>query len=99
MLGQLLAKVIGTQNERELKRLHPLVAEINALEPSITPLSDEQLRAKTDEFRARLADGATLVDLLPEAFAVVRETGRRVRNMRQFAVRVRNHSHGRTLAW
>ena len=57
MIGQLLAKVIGTQNEREIKRLRPLVAEINALEPTIRPLTDEQLRAKTPEFRQRFANG------------------------------------------
>src|SRR5918996_547510 len=88
MIGQLLAKVIGTQNERELKRLRPLVAEINALEPSVQPLTDEQLRAKTTEFRTRLTDGAALDDLLPEAFAVVREAGRRVLNMRHFDVQL-----------
>ena len=60
MIGQLLAKVIGTQNEREIKRLRPLVAEINALEPTIKPLTDEQLRAKTTEFRQRFADGEML---------------------------------------
>jgi len=88
MLGQLLAKVIGTQNERELKRLMPLVGRINALEPSIAPLTDEQLRAKTAEFRKRLADNDTVDDLLPEAFAVVREAGRRVLNMRHFDVQL-----------
>src|SRR5918993_6128438 len=88
MLGTLLAKVIGTQNERELKRLRPLVDQVNALEASIKPLSDEQLRAKTDEFRARLAKGETLDDLMPEAFAVVREAGRRVLNMRHFDVQI-----------
>jgi preprotein translocase subunit SecA len=88
MLDTLLAKVVGTQNERELKRLRPLVAEIGALEPSIQALSDEQLRAKTAEFRARLAAGETLDDLLVEAFAVVRETGRRVLNMRHFDVQL-----------
>jgi preprotein translocase subunit SecA len=88
MIGQLLAKVIGTQNERELKRLRPLVADINALEPSIQPLTDEQLRGKTDEFRKRIANGETLDDLLPEAFAVVREGGRRVLNMRHFDVQL-----------
>src|SRR5688572_342720 len=88
MIGQLLAKVIGTQNERELKRLRPLVAEISALEPSIQPLTDERLRGKTDEFRKRIADGAALEDLLPEAFAVVREAGRRVLNMRHFDVQL-----------
>src|SRR5687767_1689632 len=88
MIGQLLAKVIGTQNEREIKRLRPLVAEINALEPSIQPLTDEQLRAKTVEFRQRLAEGATIDDLLPEAFAVVREAGWRVLKMRHFDVQL-----------
>src|ERR671921_2913595 len=88
MLGTLLAKVMGTQDERELKRLRPLVEQVNALEASIKPLSDEQLRAKTDEFRARLAKGETLDDLMPEAFAVVREAGRRVLNMRHFDVQL-----------
>ena len=88
MIGQLLAKVIGTQNEREIKRLRPRVIEINALEPTIQVLTDEQLRAKTVEFRQRVADGATPDDLLPEAFAVVREAGRRVLNMRHFDVQL-----------
>src|SRR5205085_7792440 len=88
MLDTLLAKVVGTQNERELKRLRPLVGEIGALEASIQSLSDEQLRAKTAEFRARLVQGETLDDLLPEAFAVVREAGRRVLNMRHFDVQL-----------
>ena len=88
MLGTLLAKVIGTQNERELKRLRPLVEQVNAFEPSLTALSDEQLRAKTAEFRERLATGETLSDLMPEAFAVVRETGRRVLSMRHFDVQL-----------
>ncbi len=88
MLGTLLAKVIGTQNDRELKRLRPLVDEVNALEPSIKALTDEQLRAKTPEFRERVAKGETLNDLMPEAFAVVREAGRRVLNMRHFDVQI-----------
>ena len=88
MLGTLLAKVFGTQNERELKAIRPLVDQINALEASIEGLSDEQLRAKTAEFRLRVADGATVDDLLPEAFAVVREAGRRVLNMRHFDVQL-----------
>ena len=88
MLGTLLAKVIGTQNERELKRLRPLVEQVNALEPSLKALTDEQLRAKTAEFRERLAKGDTLADLMPEAFAVVREAGRRVLNMRHFDVQI-----------
>jgi len=88
MIGQLLAKVIGTQNEREIKRLRPTVAAINALESQIQTLSDEQLREKTDEFRRRVADGTPLDDLLPEAFAVVREAGKRVLNMRHFDVQL-----------
>ena len=88
MIGQLLAKVVGTQNEREIKRLRPRVAEIGALEPSVQTLTDEQLRAKTEEFRKRVADGTTLDAMLPEAFAVVREAGRRVLNMRHFDVQL-----------
>jgi preprotein translocase subunit SecA len=88
MIGQLLAKVIGTQNEREIKRLRPRVAEINAFEPSLKALSDEQLRGKTSEFRARVANGESLDDLLPEVFAVVREAGWRVLRMRHFDVQL-----------
>ncbi|HVH27275.1 MAG TPA: preprotein translocase subunit SecA [Vicinamibacterales bacterium] len=88
MLDTLLAKVVGTQNERELKRLRPLVAEIGALEAAIHALTDEQLRAKTVEFRSRIAEGETLDDLLVEAFAVVREAGLRVLNMRHFDVQL-----------
>src|SRR5687767_1449065 len=88
MIGQLLAKVIGTQNEREIKRLLPRVAEITALEPRIQALTDEQLRDKTTEFRKRIADGESIDDLLVEAFAVVREAGRRVLNMRHFDVQL-----------
>src|SRR6187200_1212912 len=88
MFGQILTKIVGTQNDRELKRLRPRVAEINALEPSIKALSDEQLRGKTVEFRTRLANGETLDDLLPEAFAVVREAGKRVMHMRHYDVQL-----------
>jgi len=88
MIQQLLAKIVGTQNERELKRMRPIVERINALEPAVTSLSDEQLRAKTAEFRERLGRGEPLDDLLPEAFAVVREAGRRVLNMRHFDVQL-----------
>ena len=84
----ILAKIVGTQNQRELKRLRPLIAEINALEPSTQALDDEQLRAKTAEFRQRLAAGTELDDLLPEAFAAVREAGRRTLNMRHFDVQL-----------
>src|SRR6058998_3687576 len=88
MLQTLLAKVVGTQNERELKRLRPIVGEVNAFEPSIQALTDEQLRAKTPKFRERLAHGLALDDLLPEVFAVVREAGRRTLNMRHFDVQL-----------
>jgi preprotein translocase subunit SecA len=88
IVDTLLAKVIGTQNERDLKRLRPMVAEINAKEPEIETLSDERLRGKTTEFRQRLANGEALDDLLPEAFAVVREAGRRVLKMRHFDVQL-----------
>src|SRR5678815_1819095 len=88
MLQTILAKVIGTQNERDLKKLRPIVAQVDALEGSIKPLSDEALRGKTAEFRARIANGELLDDLLPEAFAVVREAGRRVLNMRHFDVQL-----------
>jgi preprotein translocase subunit SecA len=88
MIQKLLAKVIGTQNDRELKRLAPIVDEVNAFEPTIQALTDEQLKSKTAEFRERLTKGETLDDLLPEAFAVVREAGRRVLNMRHFDVQL-----------
>jgi preprotein translocase subunit SecA len=88
IIDTILAKVIGTQNERELKRIRPFIAEINAKEPDIQALTDEQLRAKTVEFRHQLAQGQTLDDLLPEAFAVVREAGRRTLNMRHFDVQL-----------
>jgi preprotein translocase subunit SecA len=88
MLGALLAKVIGTQNERELKRIAPLVAAVNSFEEGTRALTDDGLRAKTAEFRHRLAGGETLDDLLPEAFAVVREAGRRTLNMRHFDVQL-----------
>ena len=88
MLDTLLAKVVGTQNERELKRLRPIVGQVNGFEPQIQGLSDEQLRMKTVEFRERLAKGETLDDLLPEVFAVVREAGRRMLSMRHFDVQL-----------
>jgi preprotein translocase subunit SecA len=88
IIDKALAKVFGTANERELKRLTPIVAQVNTFEPSIKALSDEQLRGKTAEFRLRLEQGETLEDLLPEAFAVVREAGRRTLNMRHFDVQL-----------
>ena len=88
VIDRLLAKIIGTQNERELKRIAPLVVTITAKEPEVRQLSDEALRAKTAEFRSRLEKGETLDDLLPDAFAVVREAGRRTLNMRHFDVQL-----------
>jgi preprotein translocase subunit SecA len=88
MLGTLLTKVIGTQNDRELRRLAPLVVEINALEEAARALSDDALRAKTTGFRERVGQGASVDDLLVEAFAVVREAGRRTLNMRHFDVQL-----------
>src|SRR4026208_2522795 len=88
MINTLLAKVIGTQNERELKRLRPLGARINDLESSVRNLSDGALRAKTAQFRERVAQAESLDALLPDAFSVVRESGRRVLNMRHFDVQL-----------
>src|SRR5438309_5737844 len=88
LLDTLLAKVVGTQNERELKKLRPIVDLVGAFEPALQQLTDEQLRAKTPELRERLAAGEALDDLLPEAFAVVREAGRRTVNMRHFDVQL-----------
>src|SRR5437660_4035691 len=84
MIDAVLAKIFGTQNERDVKALRPRIVAINALEPEIEQLSDIDLAAKTIEFRERLAQGTTLDDLLVEAFAIVREAGRRVLNMRHF---------------
>ncbi|HEX6850420.1 MAG TPA: preprotein translocase subunit SecA [Candidatus Polarisedimenticolaceae bacterium] len=88
MLNVLLTKVFGSRNERTLKRLRPIVETINALEPTVSALTDAELAAKKDEFRGRLSQGATLDDLLPEAFAVVREAGKRVLQMRHFDVQL-----------
>src|SRR5438477_474341 len=88
MIDTLLAKVVGTQNDRELKRLRPIVAQVNALEPGITALSDDQLRAKTAELKQRVSNGEPIDELRPEAFAVVREAGRRMLNMRHFDVQL-----------
>src|ERR1700756_4119953 len=88
MIDAILAKVFGTKNEREVKAMLPTVAAINDLEPELKQLSDIDLAAKTIEFRERLAQGATIDDLLVEAFAVVREAGRRFLNMRHFDVQL-----------
>jgi preprotein translocase subunit SecA len=88
MITSLISKIVGTKNDRELKRVQPIVAKINALESQIKLLDDEQLKARTSEFKERLAAGATLDDLLPEAFAVAREASKRVLGMRHFDVQL-----------
>jgi preprotein translocase subunit SecA len=103
LIGSALTKIFGTSNERAVKRLMPVVQAINAMEPEIQRLSDGELRAKTDEFKARIAkaregiadaeerkaaEKRALDEVLPEAFAVVREAGRRVLNMRHFDVQL-----------
>src|SRR3989338_8697962 len=84
MFNWVLSKIIGTQNEREIKRLKPLVDKINSFEPEVEQLSDAELRAKTDLFRKRLSGGETLDDILAEAFSVVREVSKRTARMRHF---------------
>ena len=88
MISGLLKKLFGSRNERLVKQYSLVVTRINALESGMQALSDEALRAKTDEFRKRLAEGETLDDLLPEAFAVVREASVRVYGMRHFDVQM-----------
>ena len=84
MVLNLLTKVFGSQNERELKRLQPIVDQINTLESAIQALSDEELRAQTAAFKQRIEQGETLDDILPEAFATVREASMRSLKMRHF---------------
>ncbi len=88
MLPKLLTSIFGSRNERLLKQYRRVVAQINALEPTFETLSDEALKSKTDEFRARHAKGETLDALLPEAFATVREAGKRSLKMRHFDVQL-----------
>jgi len=88
MLGNLIKKVFGSKNERELKRLWPIVDKINAMEPQMAALSDDQLRSRTEEFRERYGKGESLESILPEAFAVCREAGKRVLGMRHFDVQL-----------
>src|SRR5690242_17548176 len=88
MLDALVKKFVGSKNDREVKKIQPLVARISDLEPQISRLTDEQLHAKTAEFRQRVEKGESLDDLLPDAFAVVRETGKRILNMRHFDVQL-----------
>ena len=84
----LITKIVGTHSEREVKRVIPIVDKIEALEPEMQALSDEQLQAKTPEFKERLAKGETLDDILPEAYAVVREASKRTIGLRHFRVQL-----------
>ena len=88
MFNKLFQRLLGNNTEHELKKMRPIVQQINDLEPKLTALSDSSLQEKTFEFKKRLAAGETLDDLLPEAFAVVREASRRVTGMRHFDVQL-----------
>ncbi|WP_374252927.1 preprotein translocase subunit SecA [Acinetobacter brisouii] len=88
MLAGLIGGIFGTKNERELKRMRKIVEKINALEPTIAALSDAELSAKTQEFKDRYQTGVSLDDLLPEAFAVCREAGKRIMGMRHYDVQL-----------
>ena len=88
MISNILTRIFGSRNERLLKQYRAVVRDINALEPAIAPLDDGALRAKTGELKERIAKGASLDDVLPEAFAVVREAGRRALGMRHFDVQL-----------
>lgn len=87
-IKSVVEKIIGTYSDRELKRIYPIVDQIDAFEPEISKLTDAELKAKTPEFKERIANGETLDELLPEAFAVVREASKRVLGMRHFRVQL-----------
>ena len=88
MIGKLLTQFFGSQNERQLKKLQPLVEATNALEPDMQAMSDEQLKGQTEKLKARYKDGESLDDLLPEAFATVREGSVRALGMRHYDVQL-----------
>ena len=88
MIARLLKKLFGSRNERLVKQYFQTVRDINAFEPAMQQLSDAELRARTDQFKQRFQNGESLDALLPEAFAVVREAGRRVLEMRHFDVQL-----------
>jgi preprotein translocase subunit SecA len=88
MIGSLIKKIVGSKNERELKRIQPLIEKINRFEPSISSLSDDQLRDKTIEFKERMERGELLEEVLPEAFAVVREVAKRTLGERHYDVQL-----------
>ncbi len=88
MIGSLIKKIVGSKNERELKRIQPLIERINQVEAKVSPLNDDQLRAKTFEFKERIERGESLDEILPEAFAVVREAAKRTLGERHFDVQL-----------
>src|SRR4030065_107216 len=88
MIGSLIKKIVGSKNERELKRIQPLIGKINQVEPAIKSLSDNQLRDKAIEFKERVERGELLEEVLPEAFAVVRETAKRTLGERHYDVQL-----------
>src|SRR5271157_5337205 len=88
MINLILTKIFGSKNEREIKKIRPRVLDINDFEPKLQALSDEGLKAKTNEFKDRLTHSETLDDLLPEAFAVVREASKRIMGLRHFDVQM-----------
>lgn len=88
MISGILKKIFGSRNDRLIRQYTAVVRQINALEAGLAALSDEALRAKTDEFKRRFANGESLDALLPEAFAVVREAGKRALGMRHFDVQL-----------
>ena len=88
MLNKILTKIVGSQNERELKRIQPIVEEVNELESSIRSLADNELQRKTEDFRDALNLGRSISEILPEAFAVVREASRRAIGLRHYDVQI-----------
>ena len=92
----IIEKIFGTHSENELKRIYPIVDKIEALGPEMEALSDEELRGKTREFKERLKEGETLDDILPEAFAVVREGAYRSIGMRHYRVQMSGRFCGST---
>ncbi|OGP89829.1 MAG: preprotein translocase subunit SecA [Deltaproteobacteria bacterium RBG_16_48_10] len=88
MIGSLIKKIVGSKNERELKRIQPIIQQVTQLEPKIQPLSDDQLRAKTGAFKERIDRGESIDEILPEAFAAVRETAKRTLGERHFDVQL-----------
>ena len=88
MIQKILAKIFGTNHEREMKKIQPIVDVINSFEPKMQALSDDQLKAKTPELKTRLQNGETVDQILPEAFAVCREASKRILGMRHYDVQL-----------